>query len=555
MTAHAVPEAVTATPVVRRAEGAESDYVVYLDAKSAKRILWCGEDLIEEKLPAGTRVVYPKPPLPGLPDRDAAIEYALHHPQNMDPLPALLRPGMRVTICIDDISLPLPMMQTPDMRQSVLTMVLKLLAEHGVEDVHIIVATSFHRRLTAREMRRCVGKTIFGQFYPDRYYNHDGEAPGGIVELGKTGHGEPVRINRRVAESDLVIYININLVPMDGGHKSVGVGLCDYATLRAHHTPQAILGSDSYMDPGRSALATSCNRIGRLLERHLKVFHIEAAINNRMFHPSMHFLEKNEDEFTELDRVKFLTMQKGLEVLPRAAKRKMLFSVPSPYEPVAVYAGEAEATHGKILEKCFEQYCIPVRGQSDVLITGIPFVSPYNVHSIMNPILVQVMALGYFFNFYRYQPLVKKGGVMIVTHPLYDEFDPEFHPSYIEFFNRLLPETRDSFVLQDKYEEEFAKDSGYISMYRYGHAYHGVHPFYMWYWGENGRAHVGKVIVVGAENDYVAPLLGWENAGSTSEALEMARSHVGHSPSVTLLHLAPILMTDVLDGEAATINL
>ena len=32
------------------------------------------------------------------------------------------------------------------------------------------------------------------------------------------------RVNRRAAESDLLIYVNINFVPMDGGHKSVGTG-------------------------------------------------------------------------------------------------------------------------------------------------------------------------------------------------------------------------------------------------------------------------------------------------------------------------------------------
>ena len=50
--------------------------------------------------------------------------------------------------------------------------------------------------------------------------------------LGKTAHGEEVWLSRRAAESDLVLYLNINLVPMDGGHKSVGVGLAPYQSLR-----------------------------------------------------------------------------------------------------------------------------------------------------------------------------------------------------------------------------------------------------------------------------------------------------------------------------------
>ena len=93
------------------------------------------------------------------------------------------------------------------------------------------------------------------------------------------------------------------------------------------------------------------------------------------------------------------------------------------------------------------------------------------------------MGLGYFHNMYRGKPVLKKGGVMILTHPCYDEFDHNHHPSYIEFFNRLLPETRDAMKLRHKYEEEFARNQSYIEMYRRGNAYHGAHPFFMWYWG------------------------------------------------------------------------
>jgi hypothetical protein len=121
--------------------------VVTLDRKSAPRVLFAGDRLVEVDLPAGTRVIYPKPPLEGLRDPDAAIRYAINHPYNSEPLYAKLRPGMKVTIAIDDISLPLPQMKRPDVRERVLTIVLELLADHGVDDVEIIIATSVHRRM------------------------------------------------------------------------------------------------------------------------------------------------------------------------------------------------------------------------------------------------------------------------------------------------------------------------------------------------------------------------------------------------------------------------
>ncbi len=534
----------TPNAVGRRALVSHEGCVVHLEANAAKRLLWYGEDLLDVKMPAGTRVVYPKPAIPAIPDRDAGIRYALAHPEEMDPLEALLRPGMKVTVAIDDISKPLPKMWRPDVRESVLHILLEMLAAKGVSDIHLILATAYHRRMEPFEIRHAVGSKIFDAFYPERLYNHDGEAPDGMVELGVTGHGEHVRINRRAAESDLLIYVNISLVPMGGGHQSVAVGLSDYGALKAHHNPEVIAQCDSYFDHTRSALTASTDRMGRLVNQHLKVFHVETVVNNQMFDPRMAFFVKNEDHYTLLDRTSFRVSQAALKQLPRAAKRKILFSVPAPYGVTAIHAGATEPAHAKTLAYSYAQYCVPVEGQSDVVIFGIPFISPYNVNTMLNPLLVRVLALGYFFNMYRGMPVVKNNGVMILTHPLYDQFDPRHHAAYNEFFHRVLPESTDSAVLE-KYEDEFAHNPEYIRMYREGYGYHGVHPFYMWYWGENGHRHLGKVIVVGAEDRMAAKVMGWECAGSMEEALEMAQSHVGRPPSITHVHIPPINMVDV----------
>ena len=83
-------------------------------------------------------------------------------------------------------------------------------------------------------------------------------------------------------------------------------------------------------------------------------------------------------------------------------------------------------------------------------------------------------------------------------------------------------------------------------MYRKGNAYHGAHPFYMWYWGENGRQHVGRVIVVGAENNHVPELLGWERTDTLAEAIDMARGAPRAAvPPSRWCSPPPILQTDV----------
>src|SRR5579885_2161282 len=96
--------------------GARRDLVVTVNRRSERRLIAYGDEFLYEKLPVGTRVIYPPPPLDELPD-----------PENADPLFAQLNPNMRVTVAIDDISLPLPPMRRPDIRERILNQVLQTL--------------------------------------------------------------------------------------------------------------------------------------------------------------------------------------------------------------------------------------------------------------------------------------------------------------------------------------------------------------------------------------------------------------------------------------------
>lgn len=520
--------------------------VVTLERDSEPRLLFSGDSLIEVDLPPGTRCIYPKPPIEPLRDVDAAIRYALAHPENSEPLYAKLRPGMRVTILIDDISLPLPPMRRPDVRERVLTIVLELLAEYGVDDYELIVATGIHRKMRDWEVRHMVGNRIFDAHWPDRLYNFDAEDKDGLVEIGTTDHGEVVEISRRAAESDLVIYSNLNLVPLDGGHKSLMCGITSYKSLRQHHNPQTIRETGSYMDPEkRSRLHDSLWRMGRLTNEKLNVFTIETTINNRMFDDSLAFLCKNEDELTARERLLMKALVATLRRLPQPARHALFDKFPAPYGVTSVHAGETEAVHEKTLARVRDQYCVPVDQQFDVVVYGVPYIMPYSVHCFMNPLLVSCLTEGYYFNLHRGAPLVKKGGTMIITHPVSDKFDYGQHATYIPFVHKILPETRDADEIRRRYEETWAKDPAFIQMYRSGHVYHPAHPFFMWYWGENGRRHLGRTIVVGADNEYIPKLMGWETAPTMDEALYLARGGEPRSLDVAFMKIPPIQMADV----------
>lgn len=506
-----------------------------------------GESFRLHKLPVGARVVYPNEPLDGIDDVEAAIVDALANPLgDAQPLASHMRAGMKLTIAFDDVSLPLPPMAAPDIRSRIIEAVLELAAAAGVDDVHLIAALALHRRMTQAELRHAVGDRVYDSFAPTgQLYNFDAEDPDALTHLGTTEAGEEVVISKRAAESDLLVYVNINLVSMDGGHKSVATGLSGYTALRHHHNVHTMLRSKSFMDPSASELHTRNWRQGRLLaDAGVKVFQIETTLNNNTFPKPYDFLQRREWEMSTRDRAMLIGTKAALDVMGRRQARKIMHSLRAPYEVTSIQAGEVEAVHAQTLKHVYRQQLVPVEGQADVLTMGLPYICPYNVNSIMNPILVACLGLGYFFNLYRNKPLVREGGVVIMSHPTPWEFHPVHHPSYIDFFEEVLADTTDPAEIEKTYEQRYAHDEWYIHLYRTSYAYHGVHPFYMWYWCAHALDHLGGVIIVGGEPKAVRRL-GFRSASTLNDALEMASDVVGVDPSITHIHNPPLLMAEV----------
>jgi lactate racemase len=524
-------------------------FVLEVDDRTPPLVVHEGQGFRLEEFPLGTRVIYPPESLPTVPDVEEAIRDALLHPVDSEPLPALLRPGMRLTIAFDDLSLPLPSMRTPDIRQRIIEQVLTLAAEAGVDDVELIAANALHRRMTDAELKHIVGERVFRSFHPQGLLtNHDAEDHDNLLHVGLTDRGEDVEINRRAAESDLLVYVNVNLVSMDGGHKSVPIGLASYKSLRHHHNARTMVRSHSFMDHKASHLHHSAWRMGRLLKDHLKVFQIETTLDNNVFPAPYDFLMKREWEWSVKDQASMLAARRGLAMAPRRLRHKMFHDIRSPYGLTGINAGDTEAVHDRTLAAVHEQQLVEVQGQSDVLVMGVPYLGPYNVNSTMNPILATCVGLGYLFNSYLGQPVVRRGGAVILYHPLNEGFNQLHHPSYVDFYEEVLAESTDPAVVGEKYEQQFATDPWYIHLYRTSHAYHGVHPFYMWYWAAHAMDHVDEVIWVGGDRR-VASRLGFRAATTLADALEMASGTVGSSPSITYLHNPPHLLADVRGGD------
>ncbi|HLX78236.1 MAG TPA: lactate racemase domain-containing protein, partial [Acidimicrobiales bacterium] len=323
-------------------------FVLEVDRSTPPTLFWHGEGFRFERLPEGSRVIYPQEPIAAITDFDAAIRHALEHPLgDSKPLSQLLFSGMRLTIAFDDISLPLPQMRAPDIRQRVIEAVLDEAAGAGVDDVVLIAALALHRRMTDEELRHALGSRVFDAFAPNGLlWQHDAEDPSGLVHLGMTDEGEDVEINRRAAESDLLVYVNINLVPMDGGHKSVATGLASYRSIRHHHNARTMQHSRSFMDRHNSELHTSNWRMGRLIkDAGVKIFQIETSMNLDTFPSQFGFLHKREWEWSLADRAGFHATRASLERTPPRLARQIFQSIRSPHGPTSIQAGEVEAVH------------------------------------------------------------------------------------------------------------------------------------------------------------------------------------------------------------------
>src|SRR3989440_8159092 len=108
--------------------------VIEVDRNTPPVLFHFGEGVRLEKMPLGARIIYPPDPLEPIAHPERAIKRAIAKPVDDDPLKSLLRRGMKLTIAFDDLSLPLPPMAQPDVRQLVMEEVLDMAAEAGVRD-------------------------------------------------------------------------------------------------------------------------------------------------------------------------------------------------------------------------------------------------------------------------------------------------------------------------------------------------------------------------------------------------------------------------------------
>ena len=169
------------------------------------------------------------------PSEEELIRQALAHPIGTPSLAELAQGKDRVTLVTSDHTRAVP---------SRITLPIELAEiRRGNPDaqITILIATGLHRVTTEEEQRRMFGDAIVDR---ERIVCNDAFDPTQFVDLGTLPSGASFKVNRVVAECDLLLcegFIEPHFFAgFSGGRKSILPGACAEETVKENHSYKAI---------------------------------------------------------------------------------------------------------------------------------------------------------------------------------------------------------------------------------------------------------------------------------------------------------------------------
>lgn len=486
-----------------------------------------GFDLRMAELPGDVRILTPRAPLPAIEDFRAAVATALEEPLDGEPFSTQLRQNARVTVVLDDFTLPVPP-TSRDCRREMLEVVLGKLAQAGVRSdrISVLVANGLARQWRSAELTEMLGPQLTSA---QPISCHDAEAQAQLVRIGDEPEG-PVELNRAVVEADLVVYLNVVTLPVVAGLMGLVSGTAGYRTARFLGAPSLFEKEDAPLVPG-SAYHRIHERVGARLLARTKLVQLSVVLNNELWAPALSALLHVEPGLSRPLQV--------WNTLPGAVRHRAARLLKSSYRPFAVFAGSTDAVVPRALEAFRRQYDVPTPAPAQVLVFGLPDQGPYSVRSAQNPVLAAHLALGHVANLFSGRPMLEEGGVIIFANPLQPEFDRRYHQPHEDFYEKVLRLEREPSAIHERFEPFFAGRPEFVSGYERRFAFHGAHPLYAWYQCAPARRRAGRIIVAHADPRACARL-GLTPANDIDDAMVKAREHLGTArPSTLVLELPP----------------
>ena len=192
-----------------------------------------GNGSLPVNLPDSVRLdVIEKPTMPVLEDPVRAVNEALAHPVNCEPLAVLAKEADSACILICDITRPVP-------NGTILPPLIRTLLDSGMKPEKIVVlnATGLHRPNLGEELRQLIGNDwVLETVRVENHYAQDDEAH---REIGVTSRGTSIRLDSRFLDADLKIVTGLVephfMAGYSGGRKVIAPGIAHADTIGTFH--------------------------------------------------------------------------------------------------------------------------------------------------------------------------------------------------------------------------------------------------------------------------------------------------------------------------------
>lgn len=471
-------------------------FVLQVDDRTPDLLTLAGSNVRLRSFPEGTKVVYAPEPQPST-DPVPLIDGALAAPVDSDSFASRLRPGMRLTLVVGSVHQVQPRMRF-DVRRSIVERLLERAAHAGVDDVQIVVASGLSPRWSTADVVAALGDRVAASFLPDgAITSHDVASPD-LVKVASVD-GEAIRMNPRIAESDLVVVVDV----YDGRHTGclLVTGATDAETINR------IGGFDGSSE--------AVERVTAAVHDQLNVFGVIGVLGQPWLGPTLSFLNAREWEWRLPEQLAYAGARQLVGLMPAHGAQKLYGSPRADYALLDVIAGDVGAVQTQVAEVWRAANLVAVP-PADTLITSVWGSSFDQGDPVGSPIsaarhaLVERASAG----------LVKDGGVLIAFHPLTRRFSNRLQSPTADFFAKVLPQTRDPERIRSEFEAKAAADDWYLKLYREHNAYHPLAVFHSWYAISRAAKRLSEVIWVGASRESAARL-GHRAATTLADALEL----------------------------------
>jgi len=467
----------------------------------------------------------PPPPPEPIADVAAAVRDALRFPLAGPPLDALVPRNGRVTIVAEPAALPLPG-AAHDPRQAAIAAAHAELRRAGVADgnVTILVAGGLARRAGRRELEGLVSPH-FALDFTGQVLVHDVEDPA-LVELGTAG-GVPLRVNRALVETDLVLVVTAAETVLHGGP----------AALLAAGGPEALRAAtaSSLLETGSSFGWQLALGLERALSARVSLLGASLALD----HPRMpEALRGYPYEEESLERLARSPIARTFRLLPAPVRMRALRSINLELTASAAFAGPPSVAHAEALLRAIELRSAEMAGPLDALCVGVPRITPQLPRERPNPLIVAYLGLGFALRLWRDAFPVVDGGTVVLVSRFRRHFTHPTQQPYRAFFQAASRAGPDPNALETA-ERAVAADERAVEGYRAGSTCHPLQPFADWAACLPAIDRLGAVLVADCRDAVAARQLGFVPTHGVGAALGMAEGRAGGSPRIGFLLSPP----------------